>query len=413
MTGQSTSRRDESREFKRPSVAALVLLLIGAWASIATSPAESWVRESGEVVIAADKPVLQLSWQSTSDENPEQIQTELWWELTTETGVEAVLSAGFSEEAKGTVESAPVNHIYDMEPQGTIEFVVANPEQTGAVTLAWDMTARVEADQAEMELTVTPEATDRPSAQISLPRYTRSGFDATHAAVVYNIKATVPAGSSSPGLSLKLGQPDWVRPAEDIVATALADGTSTEFAQRTVVPWPDGCAGSCELDVTVVVTSSPGLTADSDDPSGSVTMITRESFQSEPALVELGPAPFLAQAQVFVLDIDLPVGDPAGQQVVFTGTLNQRPDEESYCSVPVSYQLADKEIRNSQFYLGDNWTNYTAALLEKGGEPLEVRVGPASNPEECEGALDDNLTISIGVITYGLNPPAQAKITVR
>lgn len=412
MTGQTKTRRTKSSEHKRPSVFALLLLFIGAWASIATSPAESSVHETGEQVLSADQPVLRLSWEATSDESAEWIRNDLWWDLTTETGADAALSVSFPEGAQGRLTSAPIRSVDNMLSQGTIEFVVTNPDKTGAVTMNWNMTARVEADQAEMAMTVDAEAGNQPSSGAGLPAQSRSYFSDGQVALIYNINATAPAGSGGEGLSLALEPLNEVERSGDVVSTVLVDGVATRFTQETVVPWPAECGETCELTVEVALTAPPGLTVDSNDADGSVTIVAREPFRSEPVLVELGPAPLIAERQVFLLDVELPVGDPVGQQVVLTAQMNDQAVEQ-FCSLPVSFRLAGRVLQDSEAYLSGDWITYTPALLEKGGEVIEVVVGPTGNPDECEEQLEDDISISVGVITYGLTPPTPATVRVR
>jgi hypothetical protein len=130
-------------------------------------------------------------------------------------------------------------------------------------------------------------------------------------------------------------------------------------------------------------------------------------------MVGLGPAPMFDDEQEFVLDIDLPNAGPLGRQVVFSAITEGASDEESFCSVPITYVVAGGGLDQPAGYLNEGWEIHTSALLKSGGETIEVRLGPVGNPGECEADPGELISVSVGVTTYGVTTPTQARVTVR
>ena len=412
MTAQINTQRNKSGEHKRPSVLALLLLFIGAWASIATSPAESSVQETGEHVIAAGQPVAQLSWEATSDKSMEWVTTDLWLELVTETGKQAELSIGFPDDAQGQIDSAPALAVNNMSPTGTVELVVTNPTETGDVTMNWNMTARVEEDQAELGLTTVVDAANGPSARLLLPEHRWTYFGSSRVATVYTIVATTPAAGADQPLTIETEPLVNVDQQTGVVTSMTVDGAPAELADRTVIPWADGCGDVCTREVELVLTAPPAMTIDSGSADGTVTVVAREPFQSEPAWVEFKPFPALSEERVYILDIGLASGGPLDQQVVLTSELVESMTDFG-CVMEVSYRSTDGQWGPETNYLESNWNWYHPALLQSGGGSVEVTIGPGAVTEECEVDRSTEFTARVGIITYGLTPPVQATVNVR
>lgn len=402
---------------QRPSLLALLALGAGVAATVATSPPASEATTSVEVVLDEAEPAVRLRWESTAPAGTELDRADLRWEATSESGVAPRLSVTDTNTALDREPPVPGLHDADgvrfaestfdgvsgLGRAAELEIAVANITETGPVTLAVTGGVAVEGDDDPAASLI---ATNRsaPSGALAIPPYRRS----VHAGPeysAYDVWATAPAGAASPGVSLSAS-------VADADLGVVVDGEQVELVDG-LVPWPDDCGDRCSLELTVAVPVATPVVVDTGDADGTVTAVGRLPVASEPRWLRLDPGPLLAEERVEELEVELAeVGDPFDGYVVVEARLAE-PLPEGRCSTTVAFTVGEETTVVDEFVGNSGGGRRSATFAPGRATAVDIVLGRAEPAAVCDLPADTEVTVEVGVITYGLDDPAPAELARR
>ena len=400
-----------------PTILAIVMLVVGTWAVMASSPPSSWAEESGAITLSFDRPAARLA--IASEGGPEQRSPDLdvRWVTTSETGVMPKLSVTSLGSEPVTSVGAPVSSIATDGRSLELELTVVNLDETGPVTVEWQATTSVEGDDDDLDIVATA-VVGQPSGSVSLPTVRQPFSRLRVPFAVFTVEARYEQ-STSATVSITRTDSDQSRVAgvDAIVGAAGIGGAIVSMGTGTTVVPTDSaeCNGDlCVLTVTLAVSEQPMLTVEVDGSDASVTAVA-SSPVSEITWMTLPPLTLLSEVTDLGIDVEMPDGstNPFADRAVLVARISDGRDpilSDVNCFAPVEFALAGGEFSEVVSFVSDQIGGRSLTLTPGATTAIDLRLGAIDPGRHCDVDADNETILEIGVMTIGIDEVLPASV---